>query len=91
MSREIKLDRNEVEDSLTNMQAAIQSLSLPAMKTMGEQSNLEMLKQLNELNTELKLLVENYQHLLLNNESATRRSVESLSQSDQVAARFMTK
>ncbi|MGR9049153.1 DUF5344 family protein [Halobacillus faecis] len=91
MSQEIKIRWSEVEQSISQMQTATQSFSSPSIKTISEPCNLEVVNQLNDLNAELKLLAESYKSLLLNNESATLRSVETFVQTDEVAAGFMKK
>ncbi|WP_139377088.1 YwqI/YxiC family protein [Halobacillus hunanensis] len=91
MSNEIKLRVSDVEQALSNLQTATQSLTPPSIKDVSGQNRLDVVDQLNELNSSLAQLINSYKTLLLNNESATKQSIETLLATDETVAGSMMK
>lgn len=82
MSNEIKIEYGEVETALSQLKAAIQSLESSFPASIGGSNQLTVVTKLNELNQSFQQMLEAYKTLLLNNEEATRTSVEEMREAD---------
>ncbi len=89
VSHEIKLKLNDVEQGLSGLQTATQALEASLENDIAAENQLEIVHQLNELNTGLARLIEIYKGLLLKNEAATQQSVETMFEMDELLSNNM--
>ena len=84
MSNEIKIDYGEVENALSQLKAATQSLETSLPTSVGGSNQLDVVTKMEDLNQSFHQMVEAYKALLMNNEQATRTSVEEMRKTDQL-------
>ena len=84
MSNEIKIEYGEVENALSQLKAATQSLETSLPTSVGGSNQLDVVTKMEDLNQSFHQMVEAYKALLVNNEQATRTSVEEMRKTDQL-------
>ncbi|MEN1967788.1 YwqI/YxiC family protein [Lentibacillus sp. N15] len=85
MNTQIKIDFANVEQVMIDLQTTAQELepvSIPPIHA----GQLDMIDTLNGINQELDDILTSYQTLLMNNNDAASRSVESMKATDEQAA-----
>ncbi|MCM3715936.1 YwqI/YxiC family protein [Halalkalibacter oceani] len=82
MSGEIKILYSDVEQELAKVESAVQQVDGTYPSSIGEGNVLDVVTRLNELSTELQLVIEQYQMLVLKNIESTRQSLEVMRETD---------
>lgn len=86
MSNEIKIVYADAIDALAKVKASTQALEASFESIKGE-NVLDLVTTVNELNIAFQNFVKEYQALLLENEQATRDSIQAMKTTDeQIAA-----
>ncbi|MCM3705295.1 MULTISPECIES: YwqI/YxiC family protein [Cytobacillus] len=87
MNTEIKLRISDIEQALSKLQSSANGLQPSLPPTIGQNNVLDFINKLNALNNQLQQVTEAYKSLLLQNEEATRQSVQFLDESDRLLSR----
>ncbi|WP_409291412.1 YwqI/YxiC family protein [Peribacillus sp. SCS-37] len=86
---EIKMNYSSIERALQAMQGASSSLEPSLPKSIGGANELDAVTTLVEVNELFTQILENYKALLIKNEQMTRKSVETMKQTDhELSASF---
>ncbi|GGB32447.1 hypothetical protein GCM10011409_07330 [Lentibacillus populi] len=85
MSEEIKLIFEDVENTLAELRASVQSLKPTSVVAITD-NQLATADKLNMINQTLDQVITSYKTLLLNNEEATINSVKALKDTEEKAA-----
>lgn len=86
MSNEIKIVYQDADEALSKLRASTQAVKASFESVKGE-NVLDMVMMVNELNVFFQNFVKEYQTLLLENEKATRDSIQAMKTTDeQIAA-----
>jgi len=80
---EIRIKYSDVEESLSKIQSAVQSLKPNIPKSLGEGNILESIDKLNNLNQILQQTLVTYQQLTAKNIEGTHKSVKMMQETDE--------
>ncbi|MGE7763991.1 YwqI/YxiC family protein [Peribacillus sp. NPDC096540] len=83
MGAEIKVKQEEIEQALTTLKSSTNALQTSIPSNIDGNNVLDVVNKLNRLNQTMQQVTEAYKSLLLQNEEATRRSVEFMVETDQ--------
>ena len=90
MHTEIQIQYTETERSLSKLRQRIDAWITTYPKQVGGANELEVITKLNELNEQCQKMLESYQQLLMENQSATQLSVEGMEETDRTLSSTMT-
>jgi Family of unknown function (DUF5344) len=90
MHTEIQIQYTETERSLSKLRQTIDAWNTTYPKQVGGANELEVITKLNELNEQCQKMLESYQQLLMENQSATQLSVEGMEETDRTLSSTMT-
>lgn len=82
LSSEIKMKYSDVEQALSKLHSSSSALQTSFPSSIGGNNVLDVVKQLNNLNTLLQQVGDSYKALLLQNEETTRSSVKFMNDTD---------
>ncbi|MBD7963928.1 YwqI/YxiC family protein [Fictibacillus norfolkensis] len=80
---EIRIKYSDVQESLSKIQSAVQSLKPNTPKSLGEGNVLESIDKLNSLNQILQQTLMTYQQLIIKNLEGTQKSVKMMQETDE--------
>ncbi|MGY0692377.1 DUF5344 family protein [Virgibacillus sp. FSP13] len=90
MSTEIKIEQNPIKQAISVLEGSAQNFESAFPEKIEGENQLDLLDQLNQLNHSYSSLIESYKLLLLHHINITEGSVESLIETDQLLADYMT-
>ncbi|MGF3104530.1 YwqI/YxiC family protein [Rossellomorea sp. DUT-2] len=89
MHTEIQIQYSETERALSKLRQTIDAWNTTFPKHIGGANELEVIHKLNELNEQCQKMLESYQQLLIENQSATQLSVEGMEEADRTLSSTM--
>jgi hypothetical protein len=90
MHTEIKIQYKETERALSKLRQTIDAWNTTYPRQIGGANELEVINKLNELNEQCQKMLESYQQLLMENQSATQLSVDGMEETDRTLSSAMT-
>ncbi|MCK1984202.1 MULTISPECIES: DUF5344 family protein [Peribacillus] len=87
---EIKIEYNNIENVLKMMESASDSFEPHLPKNLVQNSRLDILQEIDGINTLLEKIMEDYKNLLTNNELMVQKSVEYMKESDEFLKTIMS-
>ncbi|MFC7785529.1 YwqI/YxiC family protein [Rossellomorea sp. GCM10028870] len=90
MHTEIQIQYTETERSLSKLRQTIDAWNTTYPRQIGGANELEVIHKLNILNEQCQKMLESYQQLLIENQSATQLSVEVMEETDRTLSSTMT-
>ncbi|CAN7535495.1 YwqI/YxiC family protein [Rossellomorea sp. LjRoot5] len=90
MHTEIQIKYSETERALSKLRQTIDAWNTAYPRQIGGANELEVINKLNELNEQCQKMLESYQQLLMENQSATQLSVEGMEETDRTLSSTMT-
>lgn len=92
MAKEIKIQFEEAEQVLNKLKAQANGIKLSLPAEIAKENKLEVIDQLNEINSALKQLVVNYQTYLSRNEAAAKEVLKDMKEFEKViSSQFLIK
>ncbi|GMN98884.1 YwqI/YxiC family protein [Parageobacillus thermoglucosidasius] len=83
MNGEIHIRFTQVEKKLRQLQNTTEALTISYLSSIAGENELDVVRKLDELNGELRHLLEKYKTLLLSNIQSTFRSLDAMKETDQ--------
>jgi Family of unknown function (DUF5344) len=80
---EIHIRFAQVEKKLRQLQNTTEALNISYLSSIAGENELDVVRKLDELNGELRHLLEKYKTLLLSNIQSTFRSLDAMKETDQ--------
>ncbi|MCK2001600.1 YwqI/YxiC family protein [[Brevibacterium] frigoritolerans] len=87
---EIKIEYNNIENVLKMMESASGAFESHLPKNIVQNSRLDILQEIDGINTLLEKIMEEYKNLLTKNELMVQKSVEYMKESDESLKTFMS-
>ncbi|MEY9865993.1 hypothetical protein ABIE66_001372 [Peribacillus sp. B2I2] len=87
---EIKIEYNNIENVLKMMMSASGSFESHLPKNIVQNSRLDILKEIDGINTLLEKIMEDYKNLLFKNELMVKNSLEYMKENDEFLKTFMS-
>ncbi|GCD82506.1 YwqI/YxiC family protein [Parageobacillus thermoglucosidasius] len=83
MNGEIHIQFAQVEKKLRQLQNTTEALTISYLSSIAGGNELDVVRKLDELNGELRHLLERYKTLLLSNIQSTFHSLDAMKETDQ--------
>ncbi|MGY0694935.1 DUF5344 family protein [Virgibacillus sp. FSP13] len=90
METEIKIEQNPIKQAISTLEGSALNFESSFPNEIEGENQLNLLDQLNQLNSGYASLIKSYRLLILQHLRTTESSVESLIETDLLLANYMT-